>query len=97
VARRRKKGRHGKKKIPLAIVVPALYPVIPAVKSAMAGNFARAGLDLRWDYLGVNDQGQFSPTKLVQNMTPIVVGILVHKYVGPYINKRLPKSIPVGL
>ena len=92
------KGHKGGKRIPLAIVVPALLPAVTPLQTLMAGgagSIQSAALQLRYGYTGVDGTGVFRAGKLMELAVPVIVGIAVHKVAGKRINKYLPK--PLGI
>jgi len=95
---RRGRRKHGyrSKRYPLAIMIPALVPALDPLKSLMAGGTLKdLGLQLRYNYLGVDGTGVFRGAKLQEFVIPMLIGIGVHKIAGPKINRYLPK--PLGI
>lgn len=68
--------------IPLAVIggIAGMPAVQRAVVNIQAGAWDRVMRNLS-QIVGV-DQGRFNSRRLLENMTPLVIGILVHKVVG---------------
>ena len=95
MARRFGKKRRGSssKKLPLAIVVPMAIPVIEAGKALMAGEYDNA----RYIMTGVDGMGRFKTSRLIETYAPVVAGVVVHKVAGRYVNRYIPKWLPVSI
>ena len=81
----RRKGRRRKKRgftIPLAPIAGLVPMVLPSIQMAIAGDLNSAGTHLVWNTIGVDGNGNFNMGKLVQNVTPVIAGLLIHKFVG---------------
>lgn len=74
--------RSGGMTIPLAPIVGFAPMVLPALDKALKGDMNEAGVQLMWNTIGVARDGGFSPQKLLANITPLIVGLLIHKFVG---------------
>lgn len=92
--RRSKKSRGGRsKKMPLAIVVPMAIPVVEAGKALMAGQYDSA----RYIMTGVDGMGRFNVGRMVETYAPVVAGVVVHKFAGRFVNRYIPKWLPVSI
>ena len=92
--RRYKKSRRGgSKKLPLAIAVPVALPIIDAAKMAMSGGTSDQVL---YKLMGFNSGG-VDKAKVVTIAAPILGGIVAHKVAGKYVNRYLPKWLPVSI
>jgi len=82
LARRRKRRRKKSLTIPLAPIAGVLgSPAVgAAINGAMAGNFGAVAYEAG-RFVGIN-AGKFDLGLLLTNVTPIVAGLLVHKFVG---------------
>jgi len=90
---KKKSRRSGKSKIPLAIAVPMAVPAIEAGRHLMAGQMTEA----QYVFTGVDINGKIHANRVAQTYAPMVVGVLVHKFAGRYVNRYIPKWLPVGL
>lgn len=52
-----------------------------AIDSILKGDFDQAILNAR-HLIGITYEGSFDPKYLFDNLTPIVAGLLIHKFVG---------------
>lgn len=79
-----KKNKRGPRKftIPLAPVIGLLAGVVPAVGPALDGDYEGAMNKLKFNYLGLSHDNQFRPEGLLAGLVPLIVGALVHKFVG---------------
>ena len=68
--------------IPLAPILGLMAPLGPAINSLMAGDINAALINAKWHLLGINAAGEFSGAQLIKGVTPIVAGLLIHKFVG---------------
>jgi hypothetical protein len=89
--RRGKKHRSGKKKLPLTIAVPAAVQAYKIWK-------VRDNMDyVAYEALGIHySTHKMDYGKAVEIVTPYVAGVLLHKFVGPTINRYIPKWCPVN-
>ncbi|MBA7534783.1 hypothetical protein ES705_27032 [subsurface metagenome] len=79
----KKRKRNSRKfTIPIAPIVGLLPMVSAAATHALKGDFDRAMNELKWNTLGIQVDGKFNAVKFGQNMMPLVLGLLVHKFVG---------------
>jgi len=80
---RRKRGR-GKRKftLPIAPIVGLAAGLAAPVKDLMDGEPEYAMNKLKYSYLGLTPDNVFKPEALMSGLVPLVVGCLVHKFVG---------------
>ena len=84
----RRKRRRGKRNmtIPLAPIAGIGFALAggqyPPLEAAMAGNYEAALIRLAERFCGVGRPGVFEPHKLAQGLFPVIMGLLVHKFVG---------------
>lgn len=81
VAKKRNRGAR-KFTIPLAPVIGLLAGLGPAIGPAMAGDIDGAVNVLKFNYLGMTYDNQFDANGLKKGLLPLIVGGLVHKFVG---------------
>jgi len=80
---RRKSRRRGGMTIPLAPIVGLVAGLAPTIKEAMAGNIDAAIHEAAWAYTGYDTyDSTFNPERLRYGLLPLVIGLLVHKFVG---------------
>jgi len=79
-----KKKKRGKRKftIPLAPIIGLAVGVAPAIKDLMDGEVEYAVNKLKYSYLGLTPDNTFKPEALLSGLFPLVMGSLVHKFVG---------------
>ena len=85
MARYRRKRHYSRKgmTIPLAPIAGLAVGIVPSIQSAIAGDYMGAADGLAWRYTGYNlSTGTFDMNGLKQGMLPLIVGGLVHKFVG---------------
>lgn len=68
--------------IPLAPLMGIIPMVDEAVNSAMKGDWNMALRHLQWHVLGIDSTGKFHIDKAISNFIPLVIGLLIHKFVG---------------
>jgi len=80
----RKKRRYSRKlTVPIAPLAGAFPMFASSINAVMTGQFDKIPKRLAWDVVGWDmDTNQFNPSKFVQNITPLILGLLVHKFVG---------------
>jgi len=94
---RKKHKSAGKKKLPMAIILPAAAPAMGTVGSFVAGDY-KAGMNgLMYGYAGITADGKLDSGQIVRTYVPVAVGILVHKFAGRYVNRYLPKWVPIQI
>lgn len=82
MAKKRRRSRGGMT-IPLAPVIGLVAGLGPTIKEAMAGNIDAAIHEAAWAYTGYDTyDATFNPQRLTYGLVPLVVGLLVHKFVG---------------
>ena len=81
---RRKRSRGSRKlTIPIAPIAGLLAGLAKPIEHALAGNFDTAFNHLSINYTGVHPvTGRFNPEWLKIGLMPLVMGCLVHKFVG---------------
>lgn len=89
----KRRGGSRSKKLPLSIVIPMAVPAIQAGKHLMAGQMPEAAYVMT----GIDINGQFHAGRLVQTYAPMVGGVLVHKFAGRFVNRYIPKWLPVSI
>ena len=85
MARRKKKRNAKKMTIPIAPMIGLLAGMDQAIERAMNGKWTGTdgvGASLKWRYLGLNESNKFAIDRLKIGLVPLVLGLLVHKYVG---------------
>ena len=79
----KKKKRRYSMTIPLAPIIGLAAGMAKPAQKLMAGDIEGAIEELSWNYLGYSPaRKQFDITALVNGTLPLVVGLLVHKFVG---------------
>ena len=69
--------------IPLAPVIGLVAGLGPTIKEVIAGNIDAAIHEAAWAYTGYDTyDATFNPQRLTYGLVPLVVGCLVHKFVG---------------
>jgi hypothetical protein len=65
----------------------------------MSGDFNQAANELKWRYLGIDGNGNFNVMGMLGGTVPLILGGLVHKFVGGAplnVNRMLAQSgLPV--
>lgn len=78
----KKKKAKRKFTLPLAPIIGLLAGVAPAIGPAMAGDIDGAVNVLKYNYLGITHDNRFDANGLKKGLLPLIVGALVHKFVG---------------
>lgn len=68
--------------LPLAPIVGLMAGVGPAIQPLIDGNIEGAVNVLKWNYLGLGHDGRFSLEGIKNGLVPLIVGMLIHKFVG---------------
>lgn len=68
--------------IPLAPIAGVAPLVAGAIEAGLKGDFGGAVQRLKWDVIGVDTQNVFHIDRAISNVTPLIAGLLIHKYVG---------------
>jgi len=96
---RKKNRRFGRKfTLPVSIVAPILAAGMESASVLMDGSdFKHKAEYLTWQYTGYSGANKsINWGRLLQTYAPMAVGIGVHKFIGPAINRRLASAkIPV--
>lgn len=79
---RRRRGKSREMTIPLAPIMGLLPMVADGAQKVMAGNFNGAMESFKWNTLGVDTANNFHLDKAIANISPLVAGLLIHKFVG---------------
>jgi len=83
VARRKKRRRSRSMTIPLAPVLGLFAGLANPIQLGMAGQLDLAITDATFNYTGFNrNTGQFDIGGLARGMGPLILGLMVHKFVG---------------
>lgn len=96
-----KKKKRGKRKftIPIAPIIGLGVGIAPAVKDLMDGEVEFAMNKLKYSYLGLTPDNTFKPEALLSGLVPLVLGALVHKFVGGaplHMNRMLAQAnVPI--
>lgn len=100
---RKKRRRTKSKRIPLAATIAAISTFTtpcPSGRSllqdAMEGNIDNLMYDAREKFAGIDNEGKFRPEWVIQTYTPIIVGGLVSKFAGKWVNKYFNKIPFIG-
>lgn len=68
--------------IPLAPIVGLLAGMKTAIPPLMAGDLDKAIGEVTYSYVGIDGAGRFSWAGLQRGLVPLIIGLLVHKFVG---------------
>jgi len=81
---RRRRGRRGSRKftLPLAPLIGLAAGIAPAIGPLTRGQVDEAVKTLRWNYLGIAWDGAFAARGMMNGLFPLILGVLVHKFVG---------------
>lgn len=79
--RRRRSRRRYSMTIPLAPVAGLAVGLSKPISYAISGNYEEAMKELAANYTGYYE-GKWNPKHMVHGLAPLVVGLLVHKFVG---------------
>ena len=95
----KKKRRRGRRSIPLAPLIGLVGSAAEPIKRAMGGDWQGAIGEARNIYTGFNEQGKFNAGWLVKGWGPIVLGCLIHKFVGgwPINANRYLAGLPIKI
>ena len=81
-------------RISLAVVTPIALNGYIVAKNIMDGDVNGAIANVT----GYNrEAGAFQLSRFIKFYAPIAGGVLVHKFLGPYVNRYIPKALKVGL
>jgi len=76
MAKKKRSGRRGSKKIPILATVGAGLFALEAYNGWQGKTGAGTGINgLKWSTLGIDNKGKFQMAKLIQNLTPVAVGV----------------------
>ena len=62
----------------------------------MNGDINALLYDAREKFAGIDSNGKFQSSWVIQTYTPMIIGGLVSKFVGPLVNRHLDKIPIVG-
>lgn len=92
---------HKSKKIPLATVggfVGTLFATTGSGRSVgsdlISGDFGNLGYDFKEQFACIDANGQFQMGQAVKTYAPVIIGALVSKVVGKFVNNKF-NSIPI--
>lgn len=79
-----RKKRRGKRKmtVPIAPIAGLVPMVARSAVALMNGDIGEAQRSFLYDTIGVDEAGMFHLDKAIANVTPLVAGLLIHKFVG---------------
>lgn len=101
MARRRSKKsrRPGKKKLPLAIMIPAAFSTYNYVlEPVFKGDMGRAQRQAAYYMGGMQQDGSgFQLDGPMKFYGPMVAGVIAHKVAGRFVNRYIPKWLPVSV
>lgn len=81
VAKKRKRGTR-KFTLPMAPIIGLMVGLAPAIEPILDGDIEGAVNKLKFNYLGLTHDNQFDVHGLWAGLFPLVLGGLVHKFVG---------------
>lgn len=81
---RRKGRKRGARKftLPIAPIIGLGVGLAPAIKDVMDGEYEMAVNKLKYSYLGLDLENKFKLEALMNGLVPLIVGGLIHKFVG---------------
>jgi hypothetical protein len=90
MARRKKRRSSRSFTLPLAALAGPIITVTDRwpttnrsiVDAVVSGDWAGVGYEMREHLLGFDNQGKFRPEWIVRGWGPVVLGGLIHKYIG---------------
>lgn len=83
LGRRNNRGGRRKFTIPLAPIAGLLAGLAMPIKMAVDGKFDDAAREVALNYTGWNAwQGKFEIDRLARGLGPLIIGMVVHKFVG---------------
>lgn len=88
-----KRHYHGKKKMPVTILMPALLHLYPTAKDLVEGKMDTAA----YDGLAIGAGGKFDSNKAIGIAAPYIIGYLAHVTIGKKMNRYVPKWSPVNI
>ena len=75
MARKKYRGRHKAKAIPVAVAAPLVAVGMEAASYAMAGSYG----NMKWMFTDITDSGDFQGGRLIKTYGPLAAGVVVHK------------------
>lgn len=81
MAKKKKNSRRRKFTLPMAVITPFVWKSYSAIQNAAGGNYDQAVRDLMWHFAAIDSSGNFNPDAL-KTWIPVIMGLLVHKFVG---------------
>jgi hypothetical protein len=101
MARRGRKSRRsgGRKKIPLAIVAPMAFSAYNYVlEPVLKGDMGRAQRQTAYYMAGMQQDGSgFQLDGPLKFYGPMIAGVVAHKVAGRFVNRYIPKWLPVSI
>lgn len=101
MARRRSKKsrRSGSKKLPLAIAIPtALSTYNYVLDPVLKGDMGRAMRQAKYYMGGMQEDGSgFQLAGPMMFYGPMIAGVVAHKFAGKFVNRYIPKWLPVSI
>jgi hypothetical protein len=92
----RKKGNKKKKfTIPLAPMIGLAAGLVEPAIALSQGQWWEAINGLKYNYLGIDAGGNWNPWAMQKGLAPLIIGLLIHKFVGGAplnLNKTLAAS-----
>jgi len=79
---KRKTRRKANMTIPIAVIAPVLANLLPTLDMTMKGDIDGAKKSLLWNWVGIDANNRFQPKILFEKYAPIVLGALIHKFIG---------------
>lgn len=79
---KKKKRRSRAITIPLAPMIGLAAGMAEPIRYAMEGNIPETIEQLKFNYVGLTRDNRFDVNGLMKGVLPLVVGLLVHKFVG---------------
>lgn len=81
--RHRSHRRSGGMTIPIAPILGLVAGLAGPAQDLMKGDYNRAAINALYNYTGYNMEAKtFNVQGLINGLTPLVIGLLVHKFVG---------------
>lgn len=88
----RKNYRRPKMTVPITLAAPLIMPVMDTVTNVMQKDYANAVQT----WTGIDRTGKVNVASLGKTYMPIVAGVLIHKYAGPMVNRKLAQAkVPI--
>lgn len=82
MGKKKRRRRSTAMTVPIAVIPGVVRMVYRPIQALLAGDLGEAQRSFMWDTIGVDETGRFDAMQFAGNMTPLVIGLLVHKFVG---------------